>query len=369
MWDPTYNDTSTQQHSSDLTARPPASHDSHTFHAFDVNQTEKAAALAPVEKQDEQLTNYNNNTIPQRNKYPFHSSQILATEHMEGVMSNTIDSIKASSLLSSKEETAILETVSILPQDMLLTNTTAPNSHRQELYDSNSSNNSNNDNNISNNTCNIPIQIDFTSSVPHSIKPSNNNLIDTNTQQSTSTSTASIASPLPSPNVLLSQPQELMPVKENVVGKQPTLLAPETSLSLSKSSRDDLSCIVRLTIPASHMSLFHDALKNPPDPDLKIKKKTVRFNKTSLTRNSPPRSDHKHMRRGMESSGSTLTSPKANTKPTLPQILEKDPEEQEKQSILDEVRAERKALHTELNRYIAMVKQIQSDLELDVNVL
>lgn len=37
---------------------------------------------------------------------------------------------------------------------------------------------------------------------------------------------------------------------------------------------------------------------------------------------------------------------------------------EEKQTILDEVRAERKVLHSELNRYIAMVKQVQKDLEL-----
>ncbi|OAQ22832.1 hypothetical protein K457DRAFT_280719 [Linnemannia elongata AG-77] len=37
---------------------------------------------------------------------------------------------------------------------------------------------------------------------------------------------------------------------------------------------------------------------------------------------------------------------------------------EEKQTILDEVRAERKVLHSELDRYIAMVKQVQKDLEL-----
>ncbi|KAF9542070.1 hypothetical protein EC957_002363 [Mortierella hygrophila] len=40
---------------------------------------------------------------------------------------------------------------------------------------------------------------------------------------------------------------------------------------------------------------------------------------------------------------------------------------EEKQTILDEVRAERKMLHSELNRYILMVKQVQKDLELATN--
>ncbi|KAF9906422.1 hypothetical protein EC991_000669 [Linnemannia zychae] len=160
------------------------------------------------------------------------------------------------------------------------------------------------------------------------------------------------------------------------------------------------------------MSLFHDALRNPPDPDLKIRKKIVRFNKTSLADSSPPhphpRSEHRHERRESEGSGSYSTSSKISTsshysssktsfgKSSVPQIIEKDPEErmaelmelkqmkirqedllhlkdqvyqtgqnlEEKQTILDEVRAERKVLHGELNRYIAMVKQVQKDLEL-----
>ncbi|KAF8972413.1 hypothetical protein BGZ52_009996, partial [Haplosporangium bisporale] len=37
---------------------------------------------------------------------------------------------------------------------------------------------------------------------------------------------------------------------------------------------------------------------------------------------------------------------------------------EDKDSILDEVRAERKSLQSELSRYIAMVKQVQKDLEL-----
>ncbi|KAF9135953.1 hypothetical protein BGW39_009927 [Mortierella sp. 14UC] len=162
------------------------------------------------------------------------------------------------------------------------------------------------------------------------------------------------------------------------------------------------------------MSLFHDALTNPPDPDLKIRKKTVRFNKISLTNSSHPPSPHpksepRHERRESEGSGSHSTSSKTSSSShsssskatfgktsSVPQVIEKDPEErmaelmelkqmkirqddllhlkdqvfqtgqnlEEKQTILDEVRAERKVLHGELNRYIAMVKQVQKDLEL-----
>lgn len=46
------------------------------------------------------------------------------------------------------------------------------------------------------------------------------------------------------------------------------------------------------------------------------------------------------------------------------QIFQTGQNLEEKQTILDEVRAERKVLHSELNRYIAMVKQVQKDLEL-----
>ncbi|KAF9141291.1 hypothetical protein BGX30_005139 [Mortierella sp. GBA39] len=152
-----------------------------------------------------------------------------------------------------------------------------------------------------------------------------------------------------------------------------------------------------------------------PDPDLKIRKKTVRFNKNT----SPPRSEHRHERREAESYGSYSPSSKSSSTSTSsshaapskstsgstkasslqPQIVEKDPEErmaelmelkqmkirqddllhlkdqvfqtgqnlEEKQTILDEVRAERKMLHSELNRYILMVKQVQKDLELATN--
>ncbi|KAF9100626.1 hypothetical protein BGX29_006412 [Mortierella sp. GBA35] len=198
--------------------------------------------------------------------------------------------------------------------------------------------------------------------------------------------------------------------------------SPSTLPRKRNTADDDNSpCIARLSIPQSHMSLFHDALTSPPDPDLKIRKKTVRFNKSSLT-SSPPRSEQRNERsRESESPGPYSTSTKSPShssssssksvavksghsgssgtmKSNVVHVVEKDPEErmaelmelkqmkirqddllhlkdqvfqtgqnlEEKQSILDEVRAERKALHSELNRYITMVKQVQKDLELAI---
>lgn len=46
------------------------------------------------------------------------------------------------------------------------------------------------------------------------------------------------------------------------------------------------------------------------------------------------------------------------------QIIHLSQNLEEKESILDEVRVERKSLQSELARYIAMVKQIQKDVEL-----
>ncbi|KAF9295500.1 hypothetical protein BGZ88_001962 [Linnemannia elongata] len=162
-----------------------------------------------------------------------------------------------------------------------------------------------------------------------------------------------------------------------------------------------ITCTIVVNIAAHELA--------PPDPDLKIRKKTVRFNKNT----SPARSEH----REVESFGSYSSSSKSPSTPSSSsshaasskstfgstkasslqsQIVERDPEErmaelmelkqmkirqedllhlkdqvfqtgqnlEEKQTILDEVRAERKVLHSELNRYIAMVKQVQKDLEL-----
>ncbi|KAF8981279.1 hypothetical protein BGZ46_003052 [Entomortierella lignicola] len=151
------------------------------------------------------------------------------------------------------------------------------------------------------------------------------------------------------------------------------------------TSSDPASLITRVSIPKSHHAQFVEVLSNPPDPSLKIKK-SVRFNNTSFVP-SKAESAPKSVRSYSASSSSKILHPP---------IADKDPEEkmaelmqlkqmkirqddflhlkdeifqtsqalEDKQSILDEVRSERKQLQSELARYVAMVKQIQKDFEL-----
>ncbi|KAF9289292.1 hypothetical protein BGZ74_000755, partial [Mortierella antarctica] len=115
---------------------------------------------------------------------------------------------------------------------------------------------------------------------------------------------------------------------------------PIASEYLMVTAPSSSSYIAHFSIPESLRPAFRDVLCNPPDPDLKIKKKSVRFTK-SVRRIR--QDDLFHLKEQVF---------------TMTQSLE------DKDSILDEVRAERKSLQSELSRYIAMVKQVQKDLEL-----
>ncbi|KAF9988802.1 hypothetical protein BGZ75_008537 [Mortierella antarctica] len=182
-------------------------------------------------------------------------------------------------------------------------------------------------------------------------------------------------------------------------------------------------CVAHLFIPQSHRPQFVAALAAPPDLALKIKK-SVRFRRepsstskrrgaespvafssiksSSLSKSVPgssvksasPRFAHGGV--GIFGNSSNSNSSSSSLKASGASIVEKDPEEkvaelmelkqmkirqedlfhlkdqiihlsqnlEDKESILDEVRVERKSLQSELARYIAMVKQIQRDVEL-----
>ncbi|KAG0037768.1 hypothetical protein BGZ82_001903 [Podila clonocystis] len=173
-------------------------------------------------------------------------------------------------------------------------------------------------------------------------------------------------------------------------GKTPD--PPIASEYLTVTAPSSSSYIAQFSIPESLRPAFRDVLCNPPDPDLKIKKKSVRFTKSvrsSMGLQLPPVGTFP------PSSPATSSKKALSAGPAQP-VPDKDPEEklaeltelkqmkirqddlfhlkeqvltmaqslEDKDSILDEVRAERKSLQSELSRYIAMVKQVQKDLEL-----
>ncbi|KAF9278860.1 hypothetical protein BGZ68_008316 [Mortierella alpina] len=183
-------------------------------------------------------------------------------------------------------------------------------------------------------------------------------------------------------------------------------------------------CIAHLFIPQSHRPQFVAALAASPDLSLKIKK-SVRFRREpsstskrrgaespvafssiksnslskSLSGSSVKSASPRFSPGGVGhfgTNGSSSSSSNSSLKAYGVSMVEKDPEEkvaelmelkqmkirqedlfhlkdqiihlsqnlEEKESILDEVRVERKSLQSELARYIAMVKQIQKDVEL-----
>ncbi|KAF9917797.1 hypothetical protein BX616_011276 [Lobosporangium transversale] len=193
-----------------------------------------------------------------------------------------------------------------------------------------------------------------------------------------------------------------------------------TAIQNIDSSQQQI-CMTRIIIPESHRDQFVKALSNSPDLALRIKKKSVRFNSLSkdldssssspakmirrddcpvayskINKNDPPSSTPSSTPSNSSHISSTLkTSFRAlyNSLPIsstvqslpLPCAQDKDPDEkvaelmelkqmnqisqtaqdlEDKESLLDEVRSERKVLQTELARYIAMVKQIQKDFAL-----
>ncbi|KAG0017511.1 hypothetical protein BGZ81_010718 [Podila clonocystis] len=173
-------------------------------------------------------------------------------------------------------------------------------------------------------------------------------------------------------------------------GKTPD--PPIASEYLMVTAPSSSSYIAQFSIPESLRPAFRDVLCNPPDPDLKIKKKSVRFTKSvrsSMGLQLPPVGTFP------PTSPATSSKKALSAGPAQP-VPDKDPEEklaelmelkqmkirqddlfhlkdqvltmaqslEDKDSILDEVRAERKSLQSELSRYIAMVKQVQKDLEL-----
>ncbi|KAG0252929.1 Zinc finger C4H2 domain-containing protein [Mortierella polycephala] len=188
------------------------------------------------------------------------------------------------------------------------------------------------------------------------------------------------------------------------------------------------SCIARLTIPESHRPKFLALLSSLPDPAFKIKKKSVRFKSTSTASSTSSPETKTQRRKELGGSVTSMTPEKSLARKSTgtfralygnpsgtsvgiggnsssnnggyrgygPDVVDKDPEEkmaelmelkqmkirqedlfhikdqihqvaqslEGKESILGEVRAERKSLCAELSRYIIMVKQIQKDIGL-----
>ncbi|KAG0291820.1 hypothetical protein BGZ96_004814 [Linnemannia gamsii] len=417
MWDPAFNDPSAQQQqqqqqqrSPDLTTRPTttataaADRDRPTLHTFGAKLPEINSVERVDPTTDLLLARYNDSDDhpSYQNGYPLPLNQVpIGGPTSDRVMLSSEDIMPPPPPLlppsSSKEAFMIGSTV---PQETSAINTVAPNLHQHQERHIRS---------YIDNTNNIPVEIDTFSRVSSTLNPDQT---DDNSQLPVLAESTSLSSPPPQ----MSTPEERYPQDRCSTSSSPApTLAPASPTSPTRIARDTSPCIARLSIPASHISLFQDALKSPPDPDLKVRKKTVRFNKTD----SPPRFEHRHERREAESYAPYSSSSKSPSTPstpsplsyvpsskssfgsskstsTQPQIVDKDPEErmaelmelkqmkirqedllhlkeqvfqtgqnlEEKQTILDEVRAERKVLHTELNRYIAMVKQVQKDLEL-----
>ncbi|KAF9189830.1 Zinc finger C4H2 domain-containing protein [Haplosporangium sp. Z 11] len=188
------------------------------------------------------------------------------------------------------------------------------------------------------------------------------------------------------------------------------------------------SCIARLTIPESHRPKFLALISSLPNPAFKIKKKSVRFKSTSTISSTSSSETKTQRRKELEGPVMSMASEKSSARKSTgafralygnpnsagvgigsnssssggryrgygPAVVDKDPEEkmaelmelkqmkirqedlfhikdqihqvaqslEDKESILGEVRAERKSLCAELSRYIIMVKQIQKDVEL-----
>ncbi|KAG9069924.1 hypothetical protein KI688_009249 [Linnemannia hyalina] len=421
MWDPASNDPSAQQQqqqqqqrSSDLTthlttaaANATTDRGRHTLHTFEVKQPQDVPVTQHEPATD--LLRYDDgHSSSYQQVYPLPSSQ-------GGISGPSYQATGLPPPSSSSNGSFAPGLLSIIPQKTIIVHTVGPNSHQSQVLGGIGRSYLNKPNNI-------PMEIDTIGSSPqHSPVLGPEHTYDDNqlpfpneprpSPQPPSSETAPL---LPPPQV--SVPQQRYPQDQYSPTSSPTpALARSSSMSPPTSSRDASPCIARLSIPASHLSLFNEAIKSLPDPDLKIRKKTVRFNKNT----SPPRSEHRHERSQAESYGSYSPSSKSSSTSTSSshavsskstsgstkgsslqlQIVEKDPEErmaelmelkqmkirqedllhlkdqvfqtgqnlEEKQTILDEVRAERKMLHSELNRYILMVKQVQKDLELATN--
>ncbi|KAI9235275.1 MAG: hypothetical protein BYD32DRAFT_438467 [Podila humilis] len=246
----------------------------------------------------------------------------------------------------------------------------------------------------SNNGTNTPIQPDLLHHHP--------------SEASTSTATfnTSIHPPNSPPSMDDTQMRELSPSIDTTTSEHDATITakeispdpPITSDFLTITEPSASSYIAQFSIPESLRPAFRDVLCNPPDPDLKIKKKSVRFTQSVRSptgRQLPPVGTFPPSSSPLASSGKKALSGAFSTGP-VQLVPDKDPEEkiaelmelkqmkirqddlfhlkeqvfqmaqslEDKDSILDEVRAERKSLQSELSRYIAMVKQVQKDLEL-----
>lgn len=415
MWDPAFNGSSAQQQqqgSSDLTTHPStaatsatADHDRHTLHTFGANQPQDILVTRQDPAADLPSVRYNDtHTSSYQQGYTLPSSQGGISEpsyHAMGLPPPPPSSSSTGSITPGL--------ITTLPQKTTVIHTLGPNSHQSQVLGSIGRSYLDKPNNI-------PMEIGTIGSSPqHSPVLGPEHTYDDTQPTFPKESISSPPPPSSETAPLLARPQVSTPQQCNPQDQYSPTSSPGPSPARSSStspptnSRESFPCIARLSIPVSHLSLFNEALNSPPDPDLKIRKKTVRFNKNT----SPARSEH----REVESFGSYSSSSKspstsssssshaASSKSTFgstkasslqSQIVERDPEErmaelmelkqmkirqedllhlkdqvfqtgqnlEEKQTILDEVRAERKVLHSELNRYIAMVKQVQKDLEL-----
>lgn len=294
MWDPAFNDPFAQQQqqqcSPDLTTRPTtaaaADRDRPTLHTFgpklpEINSVERVDPTT-----DLRLARYNDN-----DDNPFYQNGYPLPPNQAPIGEPTLDRVMLSSEdimppppppslppPSSSKEAFMIGSIA-LPQETSAINTVAPNLHQHQQHARS----------YIDNTNNIPVEIDAFSRLSSTLNPDQT---DDNSQLPVLAESTPSSPPLPPPQ--MSTPEESYLQDQRSTSSSPApVLAPASSTPPTRTTRDTSPCIARLSIPASHISLFQDALKSPPDPYLKVRKKIVRFNKT----NSPPRSEHKHERR------------------------------------------------------------------------
>ena len=300
MWDPAFNDPSAQQqqqqqqHSSDLTTHPSTAaanatpdRDRHTLHIFGAKQPQDISVTRQDPATDLRLVRYNDShTSSSQQGYSLPSIQ-------GGISEPSYRATEPPPLSSSSDESFAPGLLSTLPQKTTVVHTVGPNAHQPQVLGGIGRSYLDKPNNI-------PMDIDTVVSSPQHTPIldlehtyDDTQLPLTNEPTPSSPPPSSETAPLlPLPQVSTLQQSYPQDQYSPTSSPAPTL-ARSSSTSPPTNSRGSSPCIARLSIPASHLSLFNEALKSLPDPDLKIRKKTVRFSKKS----SPPRSEHRHERR------------------------------------------------------------------------
>ncbi|KAG0364854.1 hypothetical protein BGZ54_007091 [Gamsiella multidivaricata] len=140
---------------------------------------------------------------------------------------------------------------------------------------------------------------------PPSISPSQHNII-LPFQTANSSSTFSHSSSLIDPDAniprLTSKPGSSPVLRPESVSETPGV-TPGGTTSLNQAP----SLIARISIPESHRKLFVETLSRPPDPALKVKKKSVRF-KAALSGSTASVAASKVLRSNQESPVATSTT-------------------------------------------------------------